>query len=60
MARPKSNMPRRNKVNIYCSDQELEALKQYCERVGLPLSIVSRIALIEYISRHQRDDGNGD
>ena len=49
MARPKSDMPRKNKLSIYVTDKELEALKQYCERVSLPVAIVARLALMEYI-----------
>ena len=60
MARPKlaENLKRDSKYTIYLTPMEDEMVKEFAKQVGLPIALVLRIALLDYIQR-QRGDTNG-
>lgn len=60
MARPKlaENLKRDKQYTIYLTPMEEQMVKEFSKQVGLPIALVLRIALLDYIQR-QRGDTNG-
>lgn len=54
MARPKlpPQEKRNNRIFVYLTDAEQQMVKQMEKEIGLPISTIARIALMEYISKH--------
>lgn len=60
MARPKlaDNLKRDSKYTVYLTPMEEQMVREFSKQVGLPIALVTRIALLDYIQR-QRGDTNG-
>ena len=62
MARPKlaENLKRDSKYTIYLTPAEDEMVKEFAtKQMNLPIALVIRIALLEYIQRHGGDTNGG-
>ena len=53
MGRPRltDSNKRNNKLNIYLTQKELEIANNFAQEQNLPLSLVVRIALLDYIQK---------
>ena len=60
MARPKKaeNLKRDKQYTIYLTPMEEQLVKEFSKQVGLPIALVLRISMLDYIQR-QRGDTNG-
>ena len=61
MARPKlaENLKRDSKYTIYLTPMEDEMVREFSKQVGLPIALVTRIALLDYIQRHGGKNNGG-
>lgn len=62
MARPKlaENLKRDSKYTIYLTPMEDEMVKEFAtKQMGLPIALVTRIALLDYIQRHGGKNNGG-
>ena len=61
MARPKlaENLKRDKQYTIYLTPMEEQMVKEFSKQVGLPIALVNRMALLDYIQRHGGKNNGG-